>query len=708
MATESKLKEDIKKLETAINGKAPEKLKAKFKNQLAILKTELSALQKPAASKMSRAKQLRAKYKALYGVRFQGIDIEKDADIPAMRIGRRVSQGIKGNQYASKKQAKGNVYYEYRENRIDMKQPPKKYPKLEDGGMMAKGGNLPSSLQKRLDNLKGRVNITKSKALEAYEMHNDKGMGGSSVGYELFKAENKRDSQTFGDLAIDLGRYYSGKKADKTEDAKLLDSKEHGGYMAKGGNLIGKQKNLDVNKNGKLDAEDFKMLRGEKMAKGGESKSSKVNFYDIVDSIKYLEYDGDPSDLRLFSDERFNWGADNPEDYEKAEKEIDNIKYKGNGWEIYATYDGSSYSYWMESQEEQNYISIVILFQKEKIDKSEIEKIKEALQDAHDDAENIADKYDYNPSNYAKGGKTQGYDDREDERLAMKYGKMKSKYLNSTKARRDDARFEERGKMADGGMMAEGGLVVKSDEDLREIANYMAKAVKKRWDLKDLVYYFEQENNYDYKYRVKIWDEMNVYEMKKTEENIYKVLKAIVEANKGGKMADGGMMAKGGKLSKKSFLKEYEENEDQNMHSENVVLLAKNYGTESDIRDAKTILAKHESIGNLPASLREERDALHKKLYDKFRQSKEDGGMMAEGGAVNEDNMEMVVSQVKAIKHHAEELSKIITSSTPIEAWVVAKIERSETDLSDVTHYLDGLKMEHGGRVSSSQHRLNR
>jgi len=38
---------------------------------------------------------------------------------------------------------------------------------------------------------------------------------------------------------------------------------------AKGGKLVGKQKNLDVNKNGKLDAEDFKMLRGEKMADGG-------------------------------------------------------------------------------------------------------------------------------------------------------------------------------------------------------------------------------------------------------------------------------------------------------------------------------------------------------------------------------------------------------------------------------------------------------
>jgi hypothetical protein len=39
---------------------------------------------------------------------------------------------------------------------------------------------------------------------------------------------------------------------------------------AKGGKLVGKQKNLDVNKNGKLDAEDFKMLRGEKMENGGK------------------------------------------------------------------------------------------------------------------------------------------------------------------------------------------------------------------------------------------------------------------------------------------------------------------------------------------------------------------------------------------------------------------------------------------------------
>jgi len=36
-----------------------------------------------------------------------------------------------------------------------------------------------------------------------------------------------------------------------------------------GGKLIGKKKNLDLNKNGKLDSEDFKMIRGNKKANGG-------------------------------------------------------------------------------------------------------------------------------------------------------------------------------------------------------------------------------------------------------------------------------------------------------------------------------------------------------------------------------------------------------------------------------------------------------
>ena len=50
---------------------------------------------------------------------------------------------------------------------------------------------------------------------------------------------------------------------------------EHNIKQAKyGARLVGKQKNLDVNKNGKLDAEDFKMLRGEKMAMGGNTEKA--------------------------------------------------------------------------------------------------------------------------------------------------------------------------------------------------------------------------------------------------------------------------------------------------------------------------------------------------------------------------------------------------------------------------------------------------
>jgi hypothetical protein len=343
-----------------------------------------------------------------------------------------------------------------------------------------------------------------------------------------------------------------------------------------------------------------------------------------------------------------------------------------------------------------------------------------------------------------------------------------------------------------------------------------------------------------------------------------------------GEYKKGGMMADGGKLSKKDFFKKYEENEDENMHTENVVLLAENYGTESDIRDAKTILAKHESIGHLPTTLRQERDALHDKLWSKYVQSREDGGMMAHGGELTENakkawgkmgikermgflkkqyqdklendnlllkrleseskkdlddlavkiqmefekslgmmaeggltekdklglkilkalsgfndgqtlngllellgyskyrfgkyatenqvnevkkelesliklgyveesglgfkqtsngrryldafdygsyaeggvtekevvdsNAEMVLSNVKEVKHHADELAQIVTKKSNIEAWVVAKIERASTDLSDITHYLEGQhdKMSMGGSVYNHLHKMDK
>jgi hypothetical protein len=69
---------------------------------------------------------------------------------------------------------------------------------------------------------------------------------------------------------------------------------------------------------------------------------------------------------------------------------------------------------------------------------------------------NRSDVYPKRAAKLAKGGKTQGYDDKEDERLGMEDGKLASKdFIGSRKhrkhSRRDDAQFEERGKMAKGG-----------------------------------------------------------------------------------------------------------------------------------------------------------------------------------------------------------------------------------------------------------------
>ena len=80
------------------------------------------------------------------------------------------------------------------------------------------------------------------------------------------------------EMAIAAARKYA--KMDEFTNPEVFD--ENGNkIMASGGELIGNQKKLDLNKNGKLDAEDFRMLRERKkarskMAKGGEMKQWKV------------------------------------------------------------------------------------------------------------------------------------------------------------------------------------------------------------------------------------------------------------------------------------------------------------------------------------------------------------------------------------------------------------------------------------------------
>ena len=84
----------------------------------------------------------------------------------------------------------------------------------------------------------------------------------------------------------------------------------------------------------------------------------------------------------------------------------------------------------------------------------------------------------------------------------------------------------------------------------------------------------------------------------------------------------------------------------------------------------------------------------------------------ADGGKINSknnydvyDNKRMLLNQANEIEHHSEELNEQVKITKQVPAWVIAKMERATTDLSDITHYLDGEnKMAYGGSVDGQRY----
>jgi len=251
-------------------------------------------------------------------------------------------------------------------------------------------------------------------------------------------------------------------------------------------------------------------------------------------------------------------------------------------------------------------------------------------------------RYDKRPAKYPKledGGHVQGYDDREDERLSMEHGKMAHKdFVGSHErmehSRRDDARFEER--MADGGMMAKGGK---------------AKYGKLMIDGKEETI-FEPIKGY------------KIYESKEMGGEPF-VIEILKYPNYGGK----------GVRYYYSDSRRSEREYSNNLN--NIMELM-----EKDLKNYK---------GNKITEIKYFADGGMMAKGGEMHRIK-GGDMFAEGGETDNGNVEMVMSNTKAIEHHAKELKELVNMNTPIEAWVVAKLERAETDLSDVTHYIDGLK----------------
>ena len=129
---------------------------------------------------------------------------------------------------------------------------------------------------------------------------------------------------------------------------------------------------------------------------------------------------------------------------------------------------------------------------------------------------------------------------------------------------------------------------------------------------------------------------------------------------------------------------------------------------DSGERNTGVIKEIHEITGNYIVATDDGRTVLAQKDMDvislgKMRTKSGEGkrrfSFFEDGGNIAKENKEMIDSQTIEARHHVEELSKILTKKNKIEPWVVARMERATTDLSDVTHYLEGKKMAKGGGV---------
>jgi len=123
---------------------------------------------------------------------------------------------------------------------------------------------------------------------------------------------------------------------------------------------------------------------------------------------------------------------------------------------------------------------------------------------------------------------------------------------------------------------------------------------------------------------------------------------------------------------------------------------------------------ERENMYNTINGLKSEREKLlRKKSVEVEAPKKRFFGLFKKGGETQQDeydvydNKRMLKNQAVEIEHHSEELNSQVKMTKKVPAWVIAKMERATTDLSDITHYLDGEnKMAHGGNVNGKKYEI--
>ena len=313
MATIKQLQEKIAKLEKGISSKATSSnAKVKMRTQVKNFQTDISdivvkrlqakAKAKPTSSKVSKAKEISKEMKRKYNNSRPsgGSNIRQDAERPAKPIGRRTS-------------AQGKTYYEYRENRTDRKQPPKRYPRLEDGGTtgagsyadggttgagsFAKGGMTPVKAKKRLEELRKELRaesisygeIAELQDLIQYIDKNDVELleaagvpeNYESEDYSMYSEikneyEENEDENRHSENVVLLAKHF-GTESDLKEAKRIFELHEKEGYLS---SENGKKRQmlhlkLIVKARKEMGKEGIMFADGGMMAKGGNTNLSR-------------------------------------------------------------------------------------------------------------------------------------------------------------------------------------------------------------------------------------------------------------------------------------------------------------------------------------------------------------------------------------------------------------------------------------------------
>jgi hypothetical protein len=591
MATNSSaIQKKIETLKKGLNNKfITASQKEKIKAQVEKLESQSKALAPKKSTKTATSSSLTRLQKLVKNKKYSvykgtGVDLKKDSDRPAKAIGKRTSKS-------------GKTYYEYRANRIDVKQPPKKYPKLEKGGYMARGGNV-----------EGKSGSTYK--IEMWKSFDD--MMSKQKPFRIVYSDREDDLRELGEDNRS-SKLYMKRKGKYLNITTFL---EKGGYMADGGRLRWNNVSIHINKNTEEDMRNagfsFEPNGNAPLYYNGKEVGFVSNFNGVMLNDEYVD-----QLVPMFNNFRgagvWNYRGWKQEAESKKRQYSSKMAKGGSLSSIKEEYD--------ENEDNNAHSENVVLLAKHFGTKEDLTEAKRIL------------------ALHEKEGSLSSDNGKKRQQLHLKL---------IEKARTEMAK--------DGIKFAKGGGV---------LSNYRLTFMNDNGEKKYMT--TESYNKVEAMKEGKWWEKNPDYHIAKGN---YKVVSVV----------------------------EVEEDEDDDKDTSS-------YKIRNERR--RGIRGKGVTYNSDYTSYPNVFNPLGKPRY-------EDGGMMADGGVtekeVVESNAEMVLSQIKAVKHHAEELSRVVSSKSNIEAWVVGKIERASTDLSDITHYLEGNKdkMSMGGTVRYYAHKMDK